>query len=249
MPRSRKVSIVNGLATVRAIRRAGGQEESEVRPAPAAAAPPGGVIGSRIGRTVLPEQREHVCYSCGYAFKTAGLVRQIVCPKCRLALDTSDYTLEGAAWAEDMRTLGTVRIPPEATVAGGAIVATEVVVEGGLAGGEVTASKAVTVRAGARVDFARLKTGRLVIAEGASFVLEGELCFRSLDVRGALEANVRASERVSVGPAGSLRGMVRAPRLVVEDGAEVQAELWIGAEPTAAAAAPPAAEGGQPETK
>jgi cytoskeletal protein CcmA (bactofilin family) len=58
-------------------------------------------------------------------------------------------------------------------------------------------------------------------------------------VRGSVTGEVTAKQRVEVGPQGRLDGVVRTPRLRIDEGAKVTARLEMGEPANPSAAAPP----------
>ena len=79
--------------------------------------------------------------------------------------------------------------------------------------------------------------GTLVVGE--SGVVEAELEVETLIVHGTFSGTVTARERVEIGPTGRVAGCVSTPRLHVDDGAQLTAEIRMGSRATAANLAPP----------
>jgi cytoskeletal protein CcmA (bactofilin family) len=75
-------------------------------------------------------------------------------------------------------------------------------------------------------------TGTLVV--GQPGLVEADLDVAVLIVHGSVTGAVRAQERIEVGATGKLEGDVVTPRLVVEDGGQLRAQLSMGAPQTAA---------------
>jgi cytoskeletal protein CcmA (bactofilin family) len=63
---------------------------------------------------------------------------------------------------------------------------------------------------------------------GASAVIRANLVARSILISGAVMGNVTATERVDVQATASLEGDVKAPRLVIIDGAVVKGRVETG---------------------
>jgi cytoskeletal protein CcmA (bactofilin family) len=68
--------------------------------------------------------------------------------------------------------------------------------------------------------------GTLVVGEGGT--VEATIDVGSLVVLGAVVGEIVAKERVRVAPRGRVEGRVRSPKLVVEEGALVSAQIDMG---------------------
>jgi cytoskeletal protein CcmA (bactofilin family) len=79
--------------------------------------------------------------------------------------------------------------------------------------------------------------GTLIVGETGT--IDAKLEVRSLIVMGSVSGEVTAKERVEVGPHGRLDGVVRTPRLRVDDGARIAARIEMGEPARAQPAAPP----------
>ena len=68
--------------------------------------------------------------------------------------------------------------------------------------------------------------GTLIVGESGT--IDAKLVVRSLIVRGSVVGDVTAKERVEVGPQGRLEGVVRTPRMRIDDGARITARVEMG---------------------
>lgn len=68
--------------------------------------------------------------------------------------------------------------------------------------------------------------GTLVVGETGT--VDAKLDVRELLVLGSVVGEVTAKERVEVGPQGRLDGVVRTPRLRINEGAQVSARIEMG---------------------
>ena len=229
MTQSRKARVVEGFDTIQALRRTTAPAaEPAAAEAPAALANPPALGAARFGRTTVPERRELVCYGCGYVFVLTGSVHQPLCPRCRLALQTADITVEGNC-DEPLRTVGTLRLAAGATLKGGELVATDIVLLGRVETGRVRCSRRLELGPAAVFDIAALTAPQLVIQAGAQFEFAGTTACRGIEIRGALTATLAAEGLVRICAGGALHGAVRAPRLIVEEGAALCATVCIAA--------------------
>ena len=71
--------------------------------------------------------------------------------------------------------------------------------------------------------------GLLVIGETGT--IDAKLNVRELVILGSVVGEVTAKERVEIGPHGRVDGVVRAPRVRIDEGAQISARLEMG-EPT-----------------
>ncbi len=65
----------------------------------------------------------------------------------------------------------------------------------------------------------------LFVEEGGT--IEAEVSTRNADVRGAIVGNVIAKDRFELHPGGSVTGDVRAPRIILADGANYKGNIDI----------------------
>ena len=79
--------------------------------------------------------------------------------------------------------------------------------------------------------------GTLIVGETGT--IDAKLEVRSLIVRGSVVGEVTAKERVEVGPQGRLDGVVRTPRLRIDEGARLTARIEMGEPPRPEPSAPP----------
>jgi cytoskeletal protein CcmA (bactofilin family) len=73
----------------------------------------------------------------------------------------------------------------------------------------------------------KLSGGRVTI--GTEGNVSGDIEAREIIVRGELKGNLRAADRILVGPTGRWHGDSVSPRLAIEDGAVVSGKLEVAA--------------------
>lgn len=66
-------------------------------------------------------------------------------------------------------------------------------------------------------------TADITVEPGGS--LEAEVSVRSIDVRGAIVGNINASDRIELHPGANVTGDLRAPRVVLNDGAKFKGNV------------------------
>ena len=251
MAEFKKAKVVDGYSLVRAMaHKAESDPESRPRILPAGAARPpapgaaaGGAkrtvagVGSgsvpvppvgAIGKTIQPTRRTIRCFDCGYEFQLSGTVGAIYCSKCRAKINLGDVTVSDVQ-RDDIRTGGTVHILPGAVIAPGVkVMAGNVIIEGRLeSGASVSCTQWLQIGPGAQATARQLETRNLRIAAGASIQIPGKLAVQHLEVLGKLEADVEASGLVSLRAGGHLCGVVRGHHLQVEEGAALEARMFI----------------------
>lgn len=79
--------------------------------------------------------------------------------------------------------------------------------------------------------------GRLTVGKGAQVI--GEATVAQAVIEGTLKGNIIASERVELASSARVTGDIRAPRLVVGEGAVLQGNVSIGVDASSAAAPEP----------
>ena len=105
MARTKSPTVIGGLASVRAVRRAdtsGHTQEFKTRPSQttlpkedkeATARKKKQGIASHAKRTAMPAKHEMLCYECAYPFVIHGVIRNIICPKCHITLCADEITI------------------------------------------------------------------------------------------------------------------------------------------------------------
>lgn len=73
----------------------------------------------------------------------------------------------------------------------------------------------------------RIETSADLFVE-ESGVLEAEITTRNIDVRGKVVGNIAATDRFEIHPGGDVTGDVRAPRVVLADGAKYKGNIDMG---------------------
>jgi len=226
----RKSDIVDGYSVCKAAQRAEehvvGREEPAPEPATKSAASTEDPIGKRIGRTVMPTRHHITCYECGFEFQLTGAIQKTYCAKCRAHLTVENVNVDGD-WKKDITTAGTVHIRKNGVVQGGAIQANQIIVEGAVQGGSLSAFTWLELRGKTAIyDQDRMKSIGLRIGAGATLILP-ELHFHNIEVVGVLRTRVVASGCVHVRPGGLLEGEVCGQHLAVDDGGGLRAKLHV----------------------
>ena len=76
-----------------------------------------------------------------------------------------------------------------------------------------------------------------ILVVGETGTIDAKLEVREILILGSVVGEVTAKERVEVGPQGRVDGVVRTPRLRINEGAQVSARIEMG-EPAATPASP-----------
>jgi cytoskeletal protein CcmA (bactofilin family)/predicted RNA-binding Zn-ribbon protein involved in translation (DUF1610 family) len=230
MARRGKTDFVDGFATLRAAQRFGvekkysgakPEDESEpTSPKPTTPAKTGGTIG----RTVMPTQYQIVCYACGYEFVIRGKAEATQCPKCGARLGLKDETITGA-FAEELVTAGKVKLAKSALMNGGTITANDLVIEGIVQSGTLKAFKTIEICAGAILPEELIDARHLKIGAGATVQFSAPKAFGDVEIHGELNATLKASGTVRIGPTGNFLGRLETRHLIVEEGAGLSADV------------------------
>jgi cytoskeletal protein CcmA (bactofilin family) len=67
-----------------------------------------------------------------------------------------------------------------------------------------------------------------ILVVGPSGVVEAEVEVASVIIRGTVVGQVSAKDRVEVHPTGRISGRVKTPRLIVQEGAELNTQIEMG---------------------
>jgi len=226
----RKSDIVDGYSVYKAAQRAEEHDSGSSNPIPVpekkSAEPSEDAIGKRIGRTVMPTRHHYTCYECGFEFHLTGAVHKTYCAKCRAHLTLENISVSGS-WQKDIITAGTVHIKKDGVILGGKIQANQIIVEGVVEGGSLSAFAWLELRGKAAIyDEKRMKSAGLRIGTDATLILP-ELHFHNIEVVGVLRTRVVASGCVHVRSGGLLEGEVCGQHLAVDDGGGLRAKLHV----------------------
>lgn len=175
----------------------------------------------------MPTKHEFVCYECGYRFTVAGKVRTLYCAKCRTILNQTDYTID-KPHDISIVTAGVVTIAPHGVWKSGGLSARDVVIEGRHEGGSIKAYRRLEIAPGAVFDFASIEAESLVVREGAVIETETPMTFREVDVHGMISGTLEATGLVKLHAGSVFRGKLKTPRLIMDDGAALEADVEIG---------------------
>jgi len=227
---------VSGYDVVRAAKRAREQQGSVPPPPPK---PPQATpekppdqpepekSKARIGKTALPNKYEYTCYQCGYEFTVAGRVQTLYCAKCRTILNQTNYTIS-KRHDVSIVTAGTVTITAEGVWAGGTLTARDVILEGGsVEAGAIKATARLEVGPAATIDWSKLEARDLILREGVKTRWADSRTFRHVDLAGQLEGELKCTGSITIRSPGYFQGRLTAPRMTVEDGAGLAAEVIV----------------------
>ncbi len=240
LPAPEKHGMIDGFQSVQAVRRAAerGRPDPPATPPPEAApsepAPPDSAAGrQRVAHTTMPTKHTIVCYACTYTFTLTGRLEKVYCPKCRELLECGDIDVHGP-WSKDIKTVGQVTIHPDADIAGGTIVATDIVVGGDARKADLRPTRRIELAMAAVTDPAQLMGHDLRIRSDARLAFDGPLRCRDIEIAGELSATLEPSGSVTVAAGAFCRGHIKAAHLVVEEGAGFAVQFDIRPAPTAA---------------
>ncbi len=242
---AKEPTLIDGFASVQAVRRAGKPNEARLRhsatrlpeteakpTAPAAA--PISAANTRIGQTAVPQKHDLVCYECLYAFRVSGKIHYTFCPKCKRNLDMSDHVVSGA-WDTEVRTMGAIEVVADAVVGAVRLRAQNIVVGGDARQATLEATRRLELAPGGLVDWRTCSMQDIWIRPDTMLVLKEPLTARQFVIAGTLRGSIRADECVTIRAGATVTGSLVSPRLVMEDGAFLKAAMALGAAPAAAA--------------
>lgn len=232
--RGKRTKVVDSFVTLRAAQRRAQDGPSSP---PSSTPPPERTIkkpdsgprkpGTHIGRTVLPSKYEVVCYDCDFEFTITGKAKSTHCPKCRQLLDLTDHTITGT-FTDKLVTAGRVTLSRTAVLEGGRITANDVKLEGTVKEGQLKVQHTLELAAGAAIPEDLVQARNLRVAAGASYTFRKKVTFRTVDVFGALRANLWAEGLVTVHPGGHLKGKLNTVHFCVLEGGGLSADVVVG---------------------
>ncbi len=198
---------------------------------PAAATPPdtpgtAPATASVSARTTLPTRQHIRCYECGYEFNLTGRMSTTHCPKCRVALDLAGYTIDTDC-RETLKTLGKIKITARGVVASAQLLGTDVDLAGKVTHSTIEATRELTLFPGAEFTRGNFKAPDIKLLAGGEITFQSPALYRNVDVGGVLHAQLYATGVVTLRAGARFTGSIRGGRLVVEDGAVLDATLNI----------------------
>lgn len=223
MPESRKAAVVSGFDIVRSIRR----PERAGAPADTRPRDPAEKSG---GSVALPSRRQIACPTCGWETHVPGRPTFYVCPKCRKRFDLTDYSFD-VDFQGSIATGGRVRLSEGATMSGGEIRAADIDVAGRVEAGQIVAWRRLSLRAGGSCPPGCAQFRDLEVEGGAHWVAPGPVQCRRIDVAGRLDGEFVVADDAVLRASGGFRGRLVCRRLIVEEGALLEADVSAGAPP------------------
>ncbi len=239
MARTKSPTVIGGLASVRAVRRAdssGHAQEFKTRPSQtklpkedkeAIEQKKKTGVASHAKRTAMPVKHEMLCYECGYPFAIHGLIRNVICPKCHLTLCADDVTIN-TEWDSDIKTVTNVIIKKDGVVKSCDIVARDITIAGDAKLASMQIGRLLNIEHGAKVDFEKIKFKDLAIKTKARISLKNKLSCKNIEIEGTIKGDIISSGIVTIRSGGLLQGSLKTTHLIVEDGGGLKATLNIG---------------------
>ncbi|MDA0577328.1 MAG: polymer-forming cytoskeletal protein [Verrucomicrobia bacterium] len=246
MSKRKEPTLINGFASVQAIKHSGKAPQAQPRlkhsatslpqaeaSASSATTPPV-TKASRAGHTAIPIKHELVCYECGYGFVVSGKIHYALCPKCKRNLDIDDHTVDGPL-SSDLRTMGSVTVGAQADLGTCIIIAQNIIIAANATRATLRATRRLELASGGMVNLQTATMREFTIQAGATLTLKETLVCPIIDIAGSLRANIRAEDRVRIRATATFCGELSSPRLDVEDGATIKASMCLGRAVTQAA--------------
>jgi cytoskeletal protein CcmA (bactofilin family) len=179
-----------------------------------------------ISHTTLPPRQHIRCFECGYEFNLTGRMHSTYCPKCKTSLDLAGYTIDSDC-SDNLKTLGTIRITPRATITSARMLATEIDLAGKVVTSNLQAFGQLILHGGAEFMRKDVTSADLRLEAGGELALGGFAVYRNVDVAGVFRANLYATGRITIRSTGAVFGKVCGGHLVVEDGAALVGDIRI----------------------
>lgn len=227
--KTRKAGVVDSYAAIKAAQHAVKMRPPPARPVAVAVSgePPDlKALGAAISHTAVPVKHVIECHECGYKFQLHGRASTTNCSKCRATLDLADHIIENR-WSGSLKTAGKIRITSDGVVEAGSLVGSDIILEGTIKAAIVRAIRRLELHAGARFSEPNVVAADLLIAPGATIAFVEPAEFRDVEIAGTLRANLHATGLVTIRAGGCFKGEVHCPRLVVDDGGGLQANVRL----------------------
>ncbi|MDF3130270.1 polymer-forming cytoskeletal protein [Kiritimatiellaeota bacterium B1221] len=228
---SKKTKVVDGYTAIRAAQEAARHGRGDpLRPDPETSKPKSTSdprAGSRIGRSVMPTKREVICPECDATSSIVGKVDLWVCTHCRHRMKLQDLKIPEGDWQDEVEVGGTVTILPGAKLKGGKITANDIILQGSMEGVEIRACHKLTILAGAKPDWVRLKMMDLELGPGVNITPGKPIEARHLLLHGKFSGNAVLKGMLTIHADGDFSGQLKAAGLQVEEGGGFRAQLDV----------------------
>lgn len=222
-------TFIDSYSSVQALRRMQPTDGAAEKPDETAPSEERVPLTAKIHHTTVPPRFEITCYLCGYSFVVTGRLDKVHCHKCRRFLQSDSQTIDTAGWAGAIQTVGTVIVAPTAVIKGGVVDALDLELRGKVTGGTIRVQRRIEIFAGSDPDVALLSARDWILHEGTQLTFDTLQC-RDIDIGGTVKATVKSTGLVIIRAGAVFRGSITAPRLIVEEGATLAADLRIGKE-------------------
>jgi cytoskeletal protein CcmA (bactofilin family)/predicted RNA-binding Zn-ribbon protein involved in translation (DUF1610 family) len=179
----------------------------------------------RLSRFMARETtREIRCFSCHATQTVPSAAESSSCPKCGSYIDLRDFRISGP-FGRTVQTQGKVTIMPKGDVT------TRIMCGAGRIEGKMRGQMVCTGTLEMKLDgkfSGEIEAEKLVVEKRSQIEFTKPLRARSVEVNGALTADVLCDGRVTVNKHGVLKGTVHARSVAVEKGGILEGELHIG---------------------
>ncbi len=239
MTRAKSPTVIGGLASVRAVRRAdssGHAQKFKTRPSQttlpkedkaAIEQKKRNSIAARARKTAMPAKHEMLCYECAYPFVIHGVIRNVICPKCHLTLCADDIIIN-AEWENDIKTVSNVTIKKDGILKPCDIVARDITIAGNAKLASMQIGRLLTIEKNGQLDFKKISFKDLSIKSNAKISVKNKLTCNNIEIEGTIKSDITAKGIVIIKPGGLLQGNLKTSHLIVEDGGGLKANLKIG---------------------
>lgn len=233
MAQSEDPVTLDGFSTVQALRRArtappaGSEGAAAPQPEQNANQPVHPQPQVRIRHTIMPARHTIRCFHCSFQFVNTGRLDKVLCPKCRMFLSTEPQTIDGI-WSGRVQTLGTITVAGGGDVKSGELAAMDLLLYGRVSGGRVDVMRRLELFPGSSLDLVTFRYADLLVHHGMTLAPSDAIKCSTLTVAGEVEAKVECTGCVTITATGTFRGSIRAPSMIIEDGATVEADVAVG---------------------
>jgi cytoskeletal protein CcmA (bactofilin family) len=218
-------NIIDGFASVQALKHATARKKagtaSKKPPRKEVALSPAPAPQKPAVRTIVPQKRLVICYSCKYSHTVSGRMHNPFCPKCKTKLNIDNVVVDGKH-IEDILTIGNVEIKPDAEFSDGlSITGQRIAIDGDVTNIEsITASEALIIRSNAKFKSSSINnvSGLVIIPSECNVKTGSQLCCNIIEISGTIDADIVVEKSATVHKGAMLKGSFSGPSLIVEDG-------------------------------
>lgn len=233
MRKVKKAEFVDGLATVRAVKRVRSKKNENKSENTKASHPvtisethkKSNSAKPKIKTTIVPEKHSIVCYHCLFSFFITGKLQNNFCPRCKQLLIADNINIS-SDWEGVIRTIGNVNIASNLNLLRGSITAGNLYLYSDASRIELYVTGSLHLYNNANFDPEKSHFNELVIEKDCCVSFNKPLKCNILTVYGIINGNINC-DRVTLCSTSKISGTLHTKSISIEEGASISAYFYV----------------------